>query len=62
MASAVVRTSAPIRRSTSVKRRSPWSAPVPSPGTVTSRPVRAAAAKKYEAVDASGSTAYVVAR
>jgi DNA-binding transcriptional LysR family regulator len=43
---APVSTSAPMRRSTSTKPRSPWSAPVPSPGTVTSPPVTAAAAKK----------------
>ncbi len=44
--SSAVSTRAPIRRSTSTKPRSPWSAPVPRPGTVTSPPVRAAAAKK----------------
>ena len=46
VASAAVSTSAPIRRSTSTKRRSPWRAPVPRPGTVAVRPVSAAAAKK----------------
>jgi hypothetical protein len=45
--SAATVTSAPIRRSTSTKPRSPWRAPSPRPGTVTSAPgVTAAAAKK----------------
>ena len=41
--------SAPICSSTPTNARSPWSDPVPSPSTRTRPPVRAAAAKKYEA-------------
>ena len=51
-------TSAPIRPSTSTNPRSPCSEADPRPGTVTRPPVIAAAAKKYEAADASGSIAY----
>jgi len=48
----------PIAVSTSVPNaRSPCAELLPSPGMVTVRPVTAAAARKYEAVDASGSTA-----
>lgn len=46
VADSVISTSAPVRRSTSTKPRSPWELPVPRPGTVTRRPVTAAAAKK----------------
>jgi|HubBroStandDraft_3_1064219.scaffolds.fasta_scaffold13186_3 hypothetical protein len=52
----------PIAVSTSVPNdRSPCADLLPSPGMVTLRPVTAAAARKYEAVDASGSTANSVA-
>ena len=50
-------TVAPIRSSTSTKRASPWRLAVPSPSTVTRPPVMAAAARKYDADEASGSTA-----
>ena len=38
------------------RRASPWRLPAPRPVTVTRPPTRAAAARKYEAVEASGST------
>jgi len=51
-------TEQPIASSTSRKRMSPWRLPPRcSPGTWTRPPVTAAAAKKYDAVEASGSTA-----
>ena len=52
------RTSQPMRASTSSRPRSPWAELEPSRGTTTRPPVTAAAAKKYEAPEASGSTAY----
>src|SRR5665648_514742 len=51
-------TEQPIASSTSRKRMSPWRQPSRrSPSTLTRPPVTAAAAKKYDAVEASGSTA-----
>ena len=54
--SSVACTCAPIAGRICVpKARSPWADRRPRPGTVTVLPVSAAAARKYEAVDASGS-------
>jgi hypothetical protein len=57
IASASTVTSQPMRASTSSSPRSPWAERLPSRGTTTWLPVTAAAAKKYEAPEASGSTA-----
>ena len=55
--SASIVTSQPMRASTSSRPRSPWAEARPRRGTTTRLPVTAAAAKKYEAPEASGSTA-----
>ena len=49
-------TVAPMRARRSTKATSPWRGVGPKPGTVTRPPVSAAAAHRYVADDASGST------
>ena len=50
-------TVAPICCSTDTKRASPWIESAPRPSTVTDPAVTAAAVQKYDAAEASGSTA-----
>ena len=60
--SAAAGSTRPARARTSAKRTSPWVDAEPQPTTVRSPPVMAAAARKYDADDASPSTKYLGAR